>query len=283
MPGKRTQWILALGILIGVVLAASQIHASLNTGTRPALRLEVSGGFGLAEDSGILAFKDAVWRAFQAPGQSRGGRGSGDLKAAFGRQTDQMHRFSDIVVQGGQAALAARLEDIRAELQAQAERQLKEYGTQLESRHEVERLRLKNEQRTELERFSETLEAQYAPMLMNLQMRLQSVGLAERQEIQQQISAINTEIRNQVIEREKSHALELDKLIGIQNDRFKELVKEQELQLKRWISSEYQRLESQLRADLDAQNARQKLSIQAGIRRRLNETAGASEGGKENN
>lgn len=251
---------------------------------QPMLKLEMADGIKLAQDCGISAFYASLVQAFQkdtsgASGVVHSGGSDGGsstqiperISKAFKQQIQTLASMNNTAVDRGSAILDKQLAAIRAELEANARYQLDSYEQYLIEEDEYERQTYVAEQKLARERFHRILEAQYAPVLLNLQMQLYSISLTERPEINTQVNMINNEIKGLVAEREEQDRLELEVFVSRQAVKRRELINEKQLSLTGWVEEEYARLSSLLQSNLLNENSAKAQAIEDGIYRRLEE------------
>lgn|GEM_PF-2564667 len=209
-----------------------------------------------------------------ASGESAGGSSTQipeRISKAFKQQIQTLASMNNTAVDRGSAILDKQLAAIRAELEANARYQLDSYEQYLIEEDEYERQTYVAEQKLARERFHRILEAQYAPVLLNLQMQLYSISLTERPEINTQVNMINNEIKGLVAEREEQDRLELEVFVSRQAVKRRELINEKQLSLTGWVEEEYARLSSLLQSNLLNENSAKAQAIEDGIYRRLEE------------
>lgn len=239
---------------------------------QPMLKLEIVEGIKLAPDCGLSAFHAGLIQAFQsvAPNGSDAQKRE-RIDKAFQQQIQTLATMNNTAVERGRVILDKQLLAIRTELEADAQNQLAVYEQYLDGQDVYERQTFASEQKLARERFHRILEAQYTPLLLNLQMQLYSISLTERPEINSQVNMINDEIKGLVADREERDRLELEVFISTQAVRRHERLAEKRLSLAGWVEEEFKRLSELLQDNLVHENSAKASSIEAGISRRLEE------------
>jgi len=262
---------------------------------QPMLKLDIAKGIKLAEDCGVSAFYAGLIRAFRtdASGDASGGNASGAssesaggdtgranassadiperINKAFKQQIQTISAMNKTALDRGSAILDKQLSAILVELEADARNQLAVYEQYLNGQDEYERQTFASKQKLARERFHRILEAQYAPLLLNLQMQLYSISLTERPEINTRVNMINDEIKGLVAEREEQDRLDLEVFTSTQAVKRHERLAEKRLSLAEWVEEEYARLSALLQDNLLHENSAKAQAIEDGIYRRLEE------------
>lgn len=276
------------GLAIIVLLLAAVISAGFSSMAgasespkekQPMLKLDIAEGIKLAQDCGVSAFHVSLIRAFQniIPSGDRSGASVDDgaggerISKAFQQQIHTLATMNNTALERGSSILDKQLLAIRAELEADARNQLAVYEQYLNGQDEHERKTFASEQKLARERFHRMLEAQYAPLLLHLQMQLYSISLTERPEINTRVNMINDEIKGLLADREEQDRLELEVFISTQAVRRYERLAEKRLSLAGWVEEEFARLSALLQDNLVHENSAKARAIEAGINRRLEE------------